>query len=256
MFVGAFVAAIAAPLCPHQDIEVDWVRTASAAACPTAQDVRERVQARLQCRAFADAPGAWFETLVDRVDDTWQARLTRLEADGSVLSSTNITDKDPSCESVAEAVALPIAVVAERLPARTRTATTSRVLLAPDAPAPPRIIEGNPLPRGSVQASAILNLGTLPSPSFGMRVDGHLMLTPRWSLTVGVMGLPPRAFEGYFYSMFAGGGGGCALTRPSVSLSGCVRAYGGTLSNFGGAQVLGGDTGSNLWLALGARPLA
>lgn len=266
-----------APRCETETIRLDWVRTPDAIACPSGDDVAERIVARLGCSPFGPAATARFEVGVERADPGWRARVARFEFDNGVdvpAAMRVLETEDEHCAVLAQAVALTLAIVAERLPrvAPTKTSSTATVA-APtppvEPPGAPRMAVASPRapivvtstvppiyvtpPHGSFEVEALLDSGTFPEPAFGARLTTSLRLGRRYEIGVGALLFPVDRVSLFFFGLAAASLHGCARFEPGrFELAGCARLYGGVMSAFTqpGAEPI--DPGTFPWVAASA----
>ncbi len=246
------------PSCPTSTMRLDWVRSAAAVECPSGEAVARRIVDRLGCDPFGPDPEARFEVAVDADAQGWRAKLTRFEADG-VVSDKTLVSEDGDCAILGQAVALTIAVVAERLPriGLIATGTTAaapvrgRVPIVPTSTATPIVFVP---PQGTFDVEAVLNAGTLPEVSFGGRLSTSLRVGRRFELGVGALILPIRTVEAFFFGVIAAVLHGCARFEPRgrFELAGCARVYGGSMLGFTREEAVPIDPGGYPWFAASA----
>ncbi len=113
-------------------------------SCITAAALAERIEARLGRPLFGARPDVLIEGHVTPEHGAlrWRARLTLVDADGTVKGSREVTSADVSCRSIDESLALVAAVMID----------PASALRDPHAPAPaPPIAEPTPPPPPSSQ---------------------------------------------------------------------------------------------------------
>ncbi|MEQ8276839.1 MAG: hypothetical protein RMA76_26395 [Deltaproteobacteria bacterium] len=248
------------PSCPTSTLRLDWVRSATAVECPSGEVVARRIVDRLGCDPFGPEPKARFEVAVEGDAPGWRAKLTRFEDDG-VVSEKTLVSEDDDCAILGQAVALTIAVVAERLPriGLIETGTTAppeaplraRVPLVPTSTATPVVYVP---PQGTFDVEAVLNVGTLPDVSFGGRLTTSLRVGRRFELGVGALVLPIRTVDAFFFGVIAAVLHGCSRFEPGgrFELAGCVRVYGGSMLGFTKVEAVPIDPGGYPWFAASA----
>lgn len=159
----AQLAASSEPLPLQLQVE----KSESARVCPSDSWFEARVLAHAPSTGIAGN----YSIDLSRTEQRWRARIVRLAADGSALAERVLEDSGPSCEPLAEASALTVAILAD--------STASTVQLAPPPepkPEPPRPApvaapaRGAPALRGFAGAGAGLSSGMIAplAPLFGV----------------------------------------------------------------------------------------
>ncbi len=265
-----------APQCPTSTIRLDWVRSPDAVVCPSGDAVAERIVERLGCSPFGPTPTARFEVTIEAGDPGWRARVARFETDGGADNLTAVRELDTEaerCDVLGEAVALTLALVAERLPridlidtastsAAAPTAVTAsfappgprlaRAPLIPTSTAVRTVTEGPP--RGTFEVEGVVDIGTLPQVAFGARLSTSLLVSSRFELGVGALVLPVRRTSLFFFGLVAADLHGCVrfVPRGGFELGGCARLYGGTLLGFTQTEAKPIEPGAYPWLGAAA----
>jgi hypothetical protein len=196
--------------------------------CPSAGDVHAQVaqllrrtpETRLSARADvrSDATG-WHVVLETTVGER------RLDA--------------PSCDEIARAVALVLALAIDREAITPETAGGGARALPAPAPALRPASRRTPL-RGGLGVAAAADVGTLPAPAAGVSVAVGLR-PDRWRLEVTATYWAPQsaalggtANVGGDFRLLGGGASVCrAALRWPLEVAACARAEGGILSGTG-----------------------
>jgi hypothetical protein len=194
--------------------------------CPTADEFRARVAEDL-----GDAPAGDREVRVDveRDGDVWRVRVTDGERARELAGA--------SCDEVAEAGALVVAMLLREEPAPPPRPRLARAVVRPP---PPRVVVQRP-PRTvslRVTAAGAADTGTLPAVAAGVRVGAAAGLGP---MRVELDGAywPQRSDGGLDVGLWAGAARGCAWFV-------CAGAEVGRLS----AQTMEAEEANSRWLAL------
>jgi len=251
------------PQTPRASLVV--IRSDGAEACPDAAVLAERVRAVAGANVIgvgvsADPIESWVQVAISRNFGGYGARI---DTSGTRHGSRSLEDVGPTCESLADAVAITIAMFLdpyESAPStRAPTPIASKRLPEPKAPAANAPAQS---PRYFVDGSAgiAFNLLAHTQPFLGVGVGWRA--SARWSLALGgVFVLPDRTLEGTRHVELG-------LTFASLQL--CARALGdidhASLS-WCAAPQLGSLTGGGrgyqdnfseraLWLALAIGPEA
>lgn len=276
----------------HQAVHLSWVRLPGAESCPSARALSERVVARLGRDPFAANATRFLEGTSQRQGDTFSAVLSVRDADGTLLGTRDLSSTAPTCQPLADAVALALVLTIDPnagmeaseptglrppQPGPSATATPRPMLaptpvLAPPAggaanladPEQPDAAEAGGLAGESTDgpwqaqlgARALLAARVLPSAAWGMGWHGELYLAS-WRVTLEGMWFPQtRAADRRF---------GFGLTAAALGL--CRPAFAsGSLVVLGCGQVMAGavhvtvrelaprDVSDQPWVAAGFGP--
>jgi hypothetical protein len=96
-------------------LHLSWVRAPEAADCVDATQIEADVERRLGGSPFGvgSGPSASIETLVTRSGGAWKAAMVMRRADGSELGTREVTSQSATCDSLAKASGLAIALMIE-----------------------------------------------------------------------------------------------------------------------------------------------
>lgn len=193
----------------HRELRLSWVRSASAASCPDAGQVEADVTRRLGWSPFATTSGASqaLEASVTRDNDVWRAAIELRAPDGTSLGSRNVESPAATCDSLAAAAGLAIALMIEPLlPEKPAT-----VVPPPAAKPPPPAIEkpstststppiaarsDSGAANGSLGLGALAVAGVLPRVAVGVTLSASARLVDRWFGTVSASFLPEQRVYG------------------------------------------------------------
>ena len=247
LFVGAFlIGAGHSGLARAHDIPrvssglyLSWVRTEGAQDCADASRIALDVEQRLGVSPFVSSsgPSASIETVVTRDRLRWRAAIVMRRADGSLLGSREVQSEAPTCESLARASALAMALMIE-------TAASELGVLPPPSPASddgpaslrptpdPALVAGRPpadsahsdehaRPSFSLTGGVLCATGVLPGLACGATLRTELELHGPLSLAIAVALIPERAVVRE--------GSNVAFGLSYASLGGC---YGIDLNDF------------------------
>ncbi|HEX6274046.1 MAG TPA: hypothetical protein VFZ53_13450, partial [Polyangiaceae bacterium] len=160
-----------------QPVRLVWTRAPEAEACPEASVVEADVTARLGDNPFrADATSA-IDVRVSRERGEWRALIEDRPDGGATAGSRVVTSAAETCDSLALAVGLAVALMI-----RERAATEpAPVTPAPVSPPAASASIATPPPPAARDArhvatfvNAALALGVLPDPAFGVSVGGRV----------------------------------------------------------------------------------
>jgi hypothetical protein len=236
----AIASAESMTTAPHP-VRLVWTRALGAEACPEASIIEADVTQRLGANPFSpDAPGS-IDVHVARDAGVWTALIEDRPTGGPPEGSRVVTSTAESCDSLALAVGLAVALM---IRARTTPEPSEAPKAAPPAPPepsslpPPVIFE--PPPREpsrhvAVFASAVGALRVLPRAAVGPSVSGRVPVADHASLLASLTFLPEQrshtAGADVGFGATFGGLAGCydsnALAR--FRFSGCASALLGAL---------------------------
>jgi hypothetical protein len=228
------------------------------------------------------------EAMVDRTEEGWHALLRLRGRDGHTIGSRELATEDPTCDGMARAVVLavaltidptapirtealgptpssapespatePPAVEATEPPAVEATAPPAVEATAPPAPAPP-IGPAPPVPpRAHVAPVLVSALGVVPSPGWGAGVLTRVPVSPRWSVELQMLWLGERSVQDdrFSFGWTAGAAGPCLTLARSqnTALASCALLQVGAMhATVRGAEAV--EPGQSLWLAVTGSP--
>lgn len=264
---GATLAPAAArAACDAGAADVSWVRLEGAEAeCPAAAQIRAEVSRRLRRELSATGKGLSIEAVVQGRPGAWSAQIRAEGCDGGPPTIRRLTDSAATCEPIATAATLLIALaidpdadLSEPPPAPAAEPPTAEPPAAeppprpaPPAPAatprpaeppfpwpaapPPRPPPAEAPPSASLSVTwrGLAALGLLPAPGPGAALSAEWSLPPRWTLSTGALWLPElRADDPTFaFGVTAGWLGACveALQGRAAALGVCGRFLAGSI---------------------------
>jgi hypothetical protein len=102
-------------LAREPSLHFSWVRAPEAADCADATQIEADVERRLGWSPFelGNGPSASIETLVTRSARAWKAAIVMRRADGTELGTREVTSESATCDSLARAGGLAIALMIE-----------------------------------------------------------------------------------------------------------------------------------------------
>ena len=240
--------------------ELSWVRASGAESCPTPSKMRAAVARRLGRDPFERDAEVSFEVVIEPRAPGWAARIV---AQGTALGagSRELTSEAAACESLADAVALAVALAIdpEAVERTARTPAPAPALAAPQvtaqappsesapppaepAPVPPAAT--SEFPRTVPYALGLASVGLLPGGALGLGLLGELGLVERLSALVALDYWPERET--------AGAGGHFAFGLTAASLGLCANLLRVPLAGF--ALCGGGMLGSVHAVVLDLEP--
>jgi len=208
--------------------ELSWVRASGAESCPPPSAMRAAVARRLGRDPFERDAAVSFEVVVEPRAPGWAARIV---AQGTTqgAGSRELTSEAAACESLADAVALALALAIdpEAMERTAREPAPTPALAAPTTPAPPiAVVASGPppasapapgaaeFPRAIPYVLGLASVGLLPGGALGIGLLGELGLAERVSASVALDYWPERETAG------AGGHFAFGLTAASLGLCG------------------------------------
>jgi hypothetical protein len=238
---------------PRPDpVRFAWVRADGADACAGADQIAERVTARLGGSPFSSDAARSLEAIVSRREHGFRAGIYVRGPDGALLGTRELTSEAPDCGSIEAASVLAIALAIDpeamtRSPPAAAPVTPATPPLAPPALAPPALppLPAPPLPaalpapadRGLGHSGAALRgavgLGLLPGPAPGVGIAAYAALGRVAQLTGEALWLPEaRTADGRFgFGLAAFALGACAVVADlrSADLAACGAVWAGAL---------------------------
>jgi hypothetical protein len=239
---------------PREPIRLSVVRTDVADSCPDARVIADRVRERLGRDPFAESAASSAEVTIDRLDagpSRFVARV-RIRDSAGALKGERDLESDQSCDTLASAVALalamfvdpqaamrpivPSAAASAPLPTPPPSAAALPPLVlapavlpaVPEARPPPPLNESSsdePSHGGSASLGAFGATGLLPGLAWGPRVTADVAWGTRLHvLATGFLALEQRTPDQRFAFGLTGLGlGGCvdALMRRWLQLALC-----------------------------------
>lgn len=170
------------------NVRFAWVRDDGAESCPDASMVRRAVSERVGRDPFNDAARTSIDAVVRRSSTGFSARFFVRGATGESLGTRELTSAAPTCEPIAEALALALAIVIDPTVALRPDPTTN----APRALAPTQTTSRPPPSRAAFRAAPEASplslslslsfagaLGVLPFAAVGASLEGELRFS-RW----------------------------------------------------------------------------
>ncbi len=127
------LALLAADPAPAARWGLRWTAPAD---CRQAADVARAVEDRLHRPTFGPDPRFTVDGVVERVNAQWRARLTLVDAQGTVLGNREVTGTDEACASLDGKLTLVIALLIDPLAGPRPPPTQSP---APELPPPPSL---------------------------------------------------------------------------------------------------------------------
>jgi hypothetical protein len=243
-------------------LRVSWVREEAARSCPDVRGVERAVRERLGRDPFADTAELAAEVLLDHDETGFVARIQLRTSQGE-LQGERILRSDQSCTTLADAVALalalyidPDAALAPRAspqpPAAPAASHAERLTSPRQAPAPAPAAPAGPRgPRGSLSGAAALAHGLLPGIAVGARLEGELALGAGFRLLASGVFFPEQSTGGgdFAFGLGAGGLGGCYEVHVGrVALAPCAALVAGELHSVV-RNLEPTRPGGHLWLA-------
>jgi hypothetical protein len=240
---------------PNETIRLSWVRDDTAAACPDARVVADRVRARIGRDPFSDVATTAAEVSVERAGDAFVAHVRIRGADGAMRGERTIRSEE-SCDTAASAVALALALFVDPdaalrpppatslspsppsspTPTPTPTPATAPATATPTATATSDSVPTRPVPfirAGSGALGAFTAPGLLPGAGWGARVTADFNLLPRLHLLATGLFLPeePTTGGGFAFGISAFGAGGCfdLVESASFQLAPCASLLAGEI---------------------------
>jgi hypothetical protein len=258
----SLIAAVAHAQPETSDAELAWVRLDGAEACPDARAMRRAIARRLGRDPFGREPGPLIEALASRQDATWTARINARSASGELVGSRELGSRATSCDSLADAAALAIALVidpeaVERIEAQ-RSAPEPAP--APTVPAPRAEPASRPAPGplAWVDLRAIASGGLLPGFAPGLSLAVELELARWLALSAGLAYWPEQKADGrpngaVGVGLSAGSIAACAepVALPPLGTALCAGALLGSIHTVV-YELIPTAPGDRLWTALSA----
>lgn len=223
---------------PKESVELSWVRAEGAESCPDAASLRAGVSRRLGRDPFGAQPSLAIEAMATRDANAWNARIYA-RRDNAALGTRTLDSAAPSCDSLADAVALAIALLIDPEAVARQARATTVTLPTPPVPAPPSNPSASaplsaalkpPAPSAAqpntakapehmrhvlAEAGAIASFGLLPGTAWGAGLAARVPLAAWLAAAVGFEFFPEREVTA------AGGRFGFGLTAGSLGL--CVE---------------------------------
>ena len=272
-----------------EPVRLSWVRSAGAESCPGPHAIEDRVRASLGRDPFASDAPVVIEAMVDRTEEGWHALLRLRGRDGHTIGSRELATEDPTCDGMARAVVLAVALTIDpTAPIRTEAlgptpssapespATEPPLVEAPEppaveatepppveAPVPPPATPAGPTevpgfsPRAHVAPVLVSVLGVVPSPGWGAGVLTRVPVSPRWSVELQMLWLGERSAQDdrFAFGWTAGAAGPCLTLARSqnTELASCALLQVGAMhATVRGAEAV--EPGQSLWLAVTGSP--
>ncbi len=191
----------------HRELRLSWVRSASAASCPDAGHVEADVTRRLGWSPFEPNSSASqaLEASVTRDNDVWRAAIELRAPDGTSLGSRNVESPAATCDSLAAAAGLAIALMIEPLlPEKPVVAVqppaaklAPPVTAKPSTTVPPIAARSDSgAANGSLGLGMLAVAGVLPHVAVGVTLSASARLVDRWFGTVSASFLPEQRVYG------------------------------------------------------------
>jgi hypothetical protein len=213
-------------------LRLTWTREEAAASCPDTPSIEADVVRRLGWDPFTPGAARALDVRVTREGGTWRAVIEYRTSDGTLAGSRVVTSSAETCDSLAAAAALGIALIV-------RTSTPEPPPAAPDSgpanppvPAPctptdcPKVSDSKP--HAGVFAAGAGALGILPGFAPGGALVGNVPLAEHVLLTVSAVLLPEVRREddvgSYAFGGAFGSVGACYAAKfgERVSIAGCA----------------------------------
>jgi hypothetical protein len=183
-------------------LQLSWVRAPEAASCVDATQIEADVERRLGRSPFArgDGPSASIEASITRSAGAWKAAMVMRRADGTELGTREVTSESATCDSLAKAGGLAIALMIESArqdlggtlpsssaagPAASSRAASVPANSAPQAQASAASGSAAPAPRAAVEVS-VAERGADRVPARVDRGPEAAPWRPGFGLAVGV----------------------------------------------------------------------
>ncbi|MFT3770423.1 MAG: hypothetical protein QM820_33770 [Minicystis sp.] len=255
----ALCPAAARAECLPGAADVSWVRLEGAESCPAAARIRADVARRVGTAVGGPGEGRSIDAVVQGGPGRWTAQI-RTRGCGAEEAVREITSKAPTCEPIASAATLVIALAidpsaalgppraaeapapaAPRLPPFPPPAPPQLPPpwppQAPVAAPPPAPVAAPPPPTARVEATVTLRglatVGLLPVIGLGLALSAEWSVTPLVTVTTDLAWLPERRMANptYGFGMTVGSMGACleVLRFTTVSLGPCGRVLGGAI---------------------------
>jgi hypothetical protein len=211
--------------------ELSWVRASGAESCPAPSAMRSAVARRLGRDPFTRDAEISFEVVVEPRSPGWAARIVAQGTDQGA-GSRELESAAPACDSLAEAVALAIALAIDP-EAVERTARAQVAAAALPQPEPATSVANSAPPAtpvaaesgesearshdrisGGLDARGLASLGLLPGAALGVGLAGEARFARRLAAVVGLDFWPERET--------AGAGGHFAFGLAAASLGMCA----------------------------------
>ncbi|WP_129346898.1 hypothetical protein [Sorangium cellulosum] len=285
----ALAPAAARAACDGGAADVSWVRLEGAEAqCPAAAQVRAEVSRRLRRELGATGEGPSIEAVVQGRPGAWSAQIRTEGCDGAPPAVRKLTDSAMTCEPIATAATLLIALAIDpeadlsepppapaadpEPPPPPRPAPAPAAISPPAEPPfpwpaepPPRPPPAEPPPPPSLSVAwrGLAALGLLPAPAPGAALSAEWSFLPRWTLSTGALWLPElRADDPTFaFGITAGWLGACveAIRSRAVALGVCGRLVAGSIhavifEDLDEPRVVPTTPGARPWLSAAAGP--
>lgn len=220
-----------------EPVRLAWSRAPEAEACPDAAVIESDVTARLGDSPFRADAADVIGVHVTRERGEWSALIEDRPNDGPPAGSRVVTSGAESCDSLALAVGLAIALMIRARAASEPVAAPKPAAIVVPVVAPPPSLPAPP-PKDerhvAVVASTAFATGILPRFAIGAAVTGHVPLGEQVSLALGLTFLPEQrkgdASGEYAFGATFGELGACYGTKPSrVRVMACGAALFGAL---------------------------
>ena len=184
-----------------EPVRLTWERAPDAESCPDASVIEADVTRRLGASPFRPDATDSIDVHVTREQGEWNALIEERSGDGPPLGSRVVTSAADSCDSLALAVGLAIALMI-RARASSEQAVPPKVLPPPPAP-PPLPCPDCPKPRSpdderhvAAFASVVGALGVLPRAALGAALSSRVPVAEHASFFASLTLLPEQKATG------------------------------------------------------------
>jgi hypothetical protein len=162
--------------------------------------VQRDVARRLGRSPFGEQADRAVEIVVAHDGTLWKADIALKTSDGVSLGSRSVTSSAPSCESLAAAAALAVALLIDpEAMLRPAASPAAQEPAAESEPAAPAAVTAAAAerrgPAGALGLKAVGAFGLLPQAAPGLALAGEAALIARLRLSVSATFLPERAAE-------------------------------------------------------------
>jgi hypothetical protein len=255
-----------------EPLRLSLVREEAAGACPDVRAIAARVRSRLGRDPFSESAATAVEIVVTEQAGAYTARI-RIRADGGALLGERTITSNESCDTLAAAVALAVALYVDpdaalrphnpspaslEIPSPRPNDAAPPGAPAPGGPAPApleRPAIAPPVPGAVLTSGALAAQNILPGIALAARIGAEVLLVARLHVLVTGALFPERkTADGRFgFGLAAGGLGACedVLASRRFELAPCVTALVGEVHSvvytlvptFPGGRVWGGVEG-------------
>jgi hypothetical protein len=183
-------------------VRLTWARGQDADGCPSGDEIQRQVQARLGRNPFADDAPRSIDTMIDRVDGVWHARIHVRDERGRSMGARDLTSESKDCTSIQAAAVLAIALTIDPnapMHAPPSSSAPASASAPPSSSAPPAVLTAAaPTPIAPQSAPPAAHHRRVHDPtvaSVTLRGGGAMGLVPGSTIGIGWSGSIPIAHD-------------------------------------------------------------